>query len=237
MAKAPKVVRILGDAKRAPVDRFRPNPRNDNTQSAFMFGKLKATILAEGFISPIIVRSGDGRRTFPDGMLEIVGGEHRWRAMVDLGATEVSYVDLGSISDHLATKILINLNKLHGESDEDKLSAMVRELSEEAGPEALASLALDEDTIADLLDEAQDSIGSAPEASPENEYADLSGPAGVKISPRDVLVILDLTKLDKKELATFVDVVRQWAYGRDDQGRPAWMDLSSLLVRETVQKP
>lgn len=227
-------VKILGDAPRAPLTRFRPHPMNDNRESPFMFGKLLATIQAEGFAQPIVVRSGNQKGPFPGGVLEIIGGEHRWRAMEKLGAAEVSYHDLGHVSDVAAKKLLINLNKIQGESDQDRLSALIRSLNEEGGQEALESIALDEDTLADLLDDDAGDLGTddghgAGGHPPEDDLGEVVS----KASPRDLLAILDLSGMSKGELDRFLEAVRQWSFGRADTTEPAWQDLERLLRANT----
>ncbi len=224
-------VRVLGDAPRARTDRFRPNPGNDNRESSFMYGKLKATILAEGFAQPLVVRSGDERGAFADGMFEIIGGEHRWRAMQELGAPEISYHDVGHVSDVIASKLLINLNHVRGESDSDALSALVRKVAE-GGEDALASLAIDHDALADLLDGDVPGFDE-PVPGATDMPEDLGDAAGVRVSPRDLLVLLGMDKIDKGNLARVLDGARAWARARPDQERPAWLDMVVLMAGHT----
>ncbi len=228
-------VKILGDAPRAPITRFRPHPMNDNRESGFMFGKLLATLRSEGFAQPIIVRSGNEKGRFPDGILEIIGGEHRWKAMEKLGQPEVSYHDLGCVSDLAAKKLLINLNKIQGESDQDRLSALIRSLNADGGEEALESIALDEDTLHDLLDDDAGAVGSddAHGGNRDPLEDDHGGEIVSKASPRDLLAILDLSGMSKRDLDRFLEAVRQWSFGRADTGVPAWQDLETLLRAST----
>ena len=231
-------IEILGSAPRVSVSKLRPNPSNDNVESAFMLTKLMETIKKDGFAQPITVRSGDTKGKFRDGLYEIIGGEHRWRAAKELGMLEVPIHDLGCISDLKAKKILLGLNKIHGESDTDKLSALLREIASE-GVEELANLPFDEDTLKDLLD---------GEVSLENASGMSSDPEGVdgasiemtdvasKPTARDLLVILDVQGIKAKDCKRLLDAVRQWSFGREDQTVKPWEDLIALFEENTTQR-
>lgn len=234
MARQPEIP--LGELRVVPLDGIRPHPLNDNKQSAFMFGKLLATIRSEGFAQPLVVRSGDGRGRFADGLVEILGGEQRWRAAGKLKMAQVPVYDLGNVPDLRANKLIINLNKLHGDSDEDALARLVREINAEGGEAALESLPLDEDTLKDLLDgdglvdpDAAAGGGVGPE-----EDAGVTVELGAGVTARDLLVLLDVRGLSSADLTTLLDVARQWAFGRPDQQVPAWRDLVELLRRNTT---
>jgi ParB-like chromosome segregation protein Spo0J len=231
-------IEILGSAPRVSVKKLRPNPSNDNKESSFQFGKLIETIKKDGFAQPITVRSGDTKGKFRDGLYEIIGGEHRWKAALELGMLEVPVHDLGCISDLKAKKILLGLNKLHGESDMDKLSALLRDIASE-GVEELANLPFDEDTLKDLLDNEVDlkgveGLSDDPDGmgSDSIELSDVGG----KASARDLLVILDVQGIKGKECARLLDAVRQWSFGREDQSVKPWEDLINLLVENTTQR-
>lgn len=229
-------VEILGVGPRAAVDRLRPNPKNDNKQSHFMFGKLLATLREEGFTLPIVVRSGDARGPFKDGLLEIVGGEQRWRAAQKLGMAEVPIVDIGCVSDLRTKKLLINLNRVHGDSDQDALSRLVREITEEGGESALESLPFDEDMLKDLLDGDFDPAGAAVEAGSSgsgDEDDSTTVDLGVGVTPRDLLAIFDLRGLSKAELTALLDAARLWSATRQDQAEPVWLSLQRLLEKNS----
>lgn len=228
-----------GKSYYAPVEKLRPHPQNDNHQSPMMFGKLLATIRSEGFSQPIVVRSGNSKGAHPDGMLEILGGEQRWRAAGKLKMAKVPVFDLGVVDDQRARKLIINLNKLHGESDQDALSRLVREIVAEGGTDALESLPFNEDDIRDLLDDdAAAALGDEP-GGPEGDGPVLEHPtvdlAGA-LSPRDLLLVLGVYRLPQAVLADLVEAAKQWAFGRDDQNTPAHLDLAELLRANTKQR-
>lgn len=105
------------------VDMLSPNPWNTNqiTDPANE-EKLKSSLRRFGFTKPIIVR------TLDDGALQIIGGEHRWKAARDLGITEVPVVNLGPLDDRRAKEIGLVDNGRYGEDDTLGLSNLLREL-------------------------------------------------------------------------------------------------------------
>ena len=221
------------------VDKLRPHPENDNRESPAVFAKLVATIREEGFAQPIVVRSADEGGPFADGMVEILGGEWRWRAAKKLHMAEVPVYDLGAVSDLRARKLIINLNKLHGEPDQDALAALVKSIAAEGGESALASLPFDEDFLRDLLDDqAAGVLGADPDAPPPAGEPD-AGAAhdlGAGVTPRDLLVLLGVQRLNRGELEGLLEAARQWAFGRPDQAVPAWRDLVVLMQARTRRR-
>lgn len=238
-AKKPKIT-ILGDAPLVDVGRLRPHPMNDNRESNFVFGKLVATIVRDGFAAPITVRSGDAKGRFKDGHLEILGGEHRHRAAEKLGMPQVPVHDLGCVDDVTAKKLLINLNKVRGESDQDALSALLRDLHASEGEEVLESLAIDEDTLADLLD-GESELGTPVDAG-DGEMGDGDGsPRGdadaPKAAARDLLMVLELVRGVKQEhVERLVAAARRWAATRADRSLPPHHELAELLEREADRR-
>lgn len=217
---------------------LRPHPLNDNQQSPWMFGKLLATIQEEGFSQPIVARSGDSRGPFKDGLLEILGGEQRWRAAQKLKLGKIPVFDLGAVDDQRARKLIINLNKLHGDPDQDALSRLMRTIVAEGGEASLESLPFDEDTLKDLLD---GEIPNLDAPSPDNNTAEPQdtvtvAEVGVGVTPRDLLVVLEVQRLPKTDLEALVEAGRQWAFGRSDMSVPAWQELMELFRRHTKVK-
>lgn len=214
-----------------PPAQLRPHPENDNKQSPFMFGKLLSTIRSEGFSQPIVARSGDEKGPFPDGKLEILGGEQRWKAATQLKLSAVPVYDLGNVGATRARKLLVNLNKLHGDPDQDLLSKLVREIAAD-GEDALESLPFDEDTLRDFLDaDAQVVLGEAPPPVADEDAGVVEVGAGV--TSRDVLTALELSRVSKASLTELIETIRQWSFGRTDLSEPAWVALQRLLAANT----
>jgi len=101
------------------IDKIRPNDWNPNSMDARMFAVLIKNIETEGFIEPVIITK--------DGM--IVNGEHRWRALQQMGEKVISVIRLGIKSTDPRAKLeSLALNKIHGDFNEDKLVAVLAEL-------------------------------------------------------------------------------------------------------------
>lgn len=105
------------------VDKLTPNPWNPNKMSPEMYAKELNSLRRFGFVSPIIIR------TTSDGTWQIIDGEHRWRAAMELGITKVPVWEVGRISDPDAKQLTIALNRLHGEDDPQKLRDLLRDLA------------------------------------------------------------------------------------------------------------
>lgn len=92
---------------------------NPNRMDAINFQKLMNSIEELTFNSPVKVRELD------DGTLEIIGGEHRTRAAIELGMSEVPVVNLGKISDKTAKQIMLADNERYGDNDSGLLSDLL----------------------------------------------------------------------------------------------------------------
>ena len=99
-----------------------PNPWNTNHVGPENEIKLEESIKRHGFTKPIVVR------TLEDGTLEILGGEHRWRAAKKLGYENVPVVNLGKIDDKQAKEIGLIDNGRYGEDDPLQLAALLKDL-------------------------------------------------------------------------------------------------------------
>lgn len=153
------------DMRYVPHSALRPNPWNTNriTDPANE-QKLRESMKLLGTYKPIVVR------TLPDGTLEILGGEHRWKAAGQLGHAEVPIINVGLVDDHRAKQIGLVDNGRYGEDDSVALAALLRELGDEvltivpfseadlAALTAAASVsmedldAMDRDSLPDLSD-------------------------------------------------------------------------------------
>jgi len=160
---------ISQSASVVPIETLRPNPWNPNVQSEFIFARERASIREFGFVDPVTVREVPGA----DG-LEIVDGEHRWRAAREEGFTDIAVVNLGVIPDHVAKRLTVVLNGTRGEADTTKLSELIHELAQE-GPELLAVLPFTEQELKRYLDLATFdlSVLDNPPQSPSTDGGDL----------------------------------------------------------------
>lgn len=115
-----------------PIERLDPNPWNPNRQTDFIFEKEKISIQEHGFIDPILARRVGDR-------LQIIDGEHRWKAGKDLGLEEVSVIDLGEIPDEQAKKLTIIMNETRGKADFGLMGKLLKDLSESVPIESLVN--------------------------------------------------------------------------------------------------
>lgn len=105
------------------INHIFPNPWNPNRQNDETFDKEKQSITAFGMIDPILVREKE------DGTYEIIDGEHRWRACLELGFTKMKVESIGKIDDSSAKLLTINLNNLRGKDDIFKRAALLKEIN------------------------------------------------------------------------------------------------------------
>jgi DNA modification methylase len=101
------------------IDKIRPNDWNPNSMDARMFAVLIKNIETEGFIEPVIITKDS----------VIVNGEHRWRALQQMGEKAISVVRLDLKSTDPRAKLeSLALNEIHGDFIEEKLAAVLADL-------------------------------------------------------------------------------------------------------------
>ncbi len=105
------------------AESLQPNPWNTNQiTDPVNEEKLRESLRRFGVFKPILVREIDG------GVLEIIGGEHRWKAALQLGHQTVPVLNLGPIDDQRAKELGLVDNGRYGEDDPFALSALIKEL-------------------------------------------------------------------------------------------------------------
>lgn len=133
---------VIGPEIEVETKRLVPNKYNYKEMSEFMLDTLMRAISKRGFIFPIIVRSGNANGPFKDKRLEIIDGEHRYKAAVKLQLSHVKIKDLGDVSDEDAKALTVSLNEIHGTSRPDDLAKIVKDLGD--SPELLSILPFDD---------------------------------------------------------------------------------------------
>jgi len=101
-------------------DMLVPNKWNPNKMDAFMYARAIESIKEFGFIDPITARPSKGK-------YEIIDGEHRWKAAIDLGLTLIPVFVL-ELSDSKARKLTILLNELRGSADPASMGELLKTL-------------------------------------------------------------------------------------------------------------
>lgn len=105
------------------TNKLKPNAWNPNKESDETFEKVKLSIQTNGFVELPQVRQ------LADGSLEIVNGEHRWKAAVALGYEEMPVINLGPITDAKAKRLTIITNELRGAPEPVLLAALIKDLN------------------------------------------------------------------------------------------------------------
>lgn len=122
--------KIVGQVRTVPIDSVVPNTWNPNRQSAAKFEQTCKVIKQYGFLDPCTVRSGRPKgKKFAK--LEIIDGEHRWRAAKELGYTEILVEDVGRMADAVAKTLTDIMNNLQGENDPARWADMVEQIRQE----------------------------------------------------------------------------------------------------------
>lgn len=213
MAKTPTIApKIAGKFSLVSPSDIRPDPKNPNRQSKFVFGKLVESIKKFGFTDPIIVREDDNET------LVIVGGEHRWRVATELGMPEVPIINLGPVSEADAHLQMVVLNETKGTPDDDLLSALLKEVHVEVGDAGLVVLPYTEARLQELLDV------------PPPEDEDAPDVVETKLKASDLCALLEMKGMTQAELERFLEIVRRWSGARRDLTKPAWIELRRLLT-------
>jgi ParB-like chromosome segregation protein Spo0J len=104
-----------------PLAKLQPNTWNPNVMNAEMYRKELASLKKFGYVNPMLVRhKGSG--------YEIIDGEHRWRALHELGYDEVEVTIIEGIGDEEAKQLTIVLNETRGRPNPEKLGVLLSDL-------------------------------------------------------------------------------------------------------------
>ena len=126
--------------------RLSKNPWNPNEVDPINQDKIKASLQKIGFFKPILCRE------LEDGSLEIIGGEHRVEAAIDLEYQTVPVINLGKVSDADAKKMVLLDNGRYGEDNPEKMAELLSDLG--SAEELLSILAIDEAQLSSYFEHA-----------------------------------------------------------------------------------
>ena len=116
-----------------PIDMLDPNDWNPNVMPDARFNALKTSIDTLGLGLPIMVRPLKGR-------YQIIDGEKRWRACVELGKTTIACQIAEIEDDTYAMALSLATNKLAGHFDVNTLVPTLNELIDRVGEDDLRKL-------------------------------------------------------------------------------------------------
>ena len=176
MSKVDKKNVVLGTLKVEyfPVDAIKPNDYNPNRQSTHDFEMLCKSIAADGFTQPIVVL----RET-----MQIVDGEHRWRACKALGHKEVPAV-LTDMTPEQARIATLRHNRARGTEDAALAADVLKDLAALGAADfAQEELALDDAEMQRLLGDMPEDELKGLEIPDVGE--DQLGPTGAGLTDTD----------------------------------------------------
>lgn len=101
------------------------NDWNPNFENSKIYESVKDDIKKNGFIGHIILQKHN-KRLKKDNV--IINGEHRYRALVELGKTSIPVIIL-DVDDNTAKTLSIRLNREHGELLPHKVASILADLS------------------------------------------------------------------------------------------------------------
>ncbi len=110
------------EAKVVPIEELFANDYNPNRMPSTEMGLLKDCISKYGFLFPILVTFDKEK-----GKYRIIDGYHRYEALKQMGATEVSVVDL-NIPYYDAVQLTVLMNRIKGLHQVEKMSDLVLKL-------------------------------------------------------------------------------------------------------------
>lgn len=105
-----------------PVEQIDPDEQNANEMDAGLYETLVDDIREHGFTQPILVRPvGDRYR--------LIDGEHRWRAVSEIGIATIPAIVLEVSDEDDATLRLLTMNRLRGQFVPIKLAYVIADLA------------------------------------------------------------------------------------------------------------
>lgn len=143
------------------INKVQANPWNPNVQTDNQYRAEKESIVANGFLAPILVRK------FEDGW-QVIDGEHRWRGLKDLKANPLPNVKVHEslntllledlipaividADDAKAKKLTIILNETRGRADFARLGKLLTEIKIDLPDDLGVGLPYTEAQLTELL--------------------------------------------------------------------------------------
>jgi hypothetical protein len=165
-----------------------PNPWNPNKMDGWMYAKAIDSIAQFGMVDPVLVR-----QLVVKGRYQLIDGEHRAKACVDLGLLIPAH-SVGEINDTVARKLTIALNEVHGTANPAEMGKLLDELlSEGSLDELLEGIPMTAETVRAFTNAAGiEWPDSAPPVAPppDGHSAERWVERTYRI-PRDVAEVLD----------------------------------------------
>jgi len=122
--------------------KLNPNDWNPNVVDAINQDKLKKSLEVKGWRGVVSVK------TLDDGSFEIIGGEHRVKAAVELGHDKIPIINYGTMSDAQAKEQLLLDNSRYGDDDPYKMSSLLHDDNLSSADELISMLPIDTEELA-----------------------------------------------------------------------------------------
>lgn len=128
------------DLRLIPASQLVSLKRNPQFMTPKQMENLKESMRRDGFVAPILVRPLKG------GKFEVISGNHRFMAAVELGIEKIPCV-VSDMDDRAAKRLAVNLNTIHGNPNAELLAPFLAEMDESL----LAEIHIEDDLMVDLL--------------------------------------------------------------------------------------
>lgn len=143
---------LLVESRIVPVGSLRANDWNMNEMSEEVYQFLKQNIQKRGFTDAVLVTKD----------MTIIDGEHRWRAMKEVGATEIE-VKVLDLTDEEAKAETANRSLLRGTVNQERMARVLKEVTKNKVAEEI------EQTIAMKQQAIDRMVGKYCDAAPDPE--------------------------------------------------------------------
>lgn len=145
IAKSDIVPTFEMDVEYVDPHELRPNPWNPNNVDPINQTKLENSIRRDGIKRPIVVRQ------LSNGDYQIIGGQHRTEAAIELGMKKIPIINRGKISDAEAKKETLLDNYRYGSDNLDRLSALLSDPDIGDAATLLDTMPIDEEELAEYF--------------------------------------------------------------------------------------
>jgi len=135
------------ETREAALSTLHANPWNPNKMTDRTFEAERESIAKFGFIDPITVRQHPELKD----QYQIIDGEHRSRAALELGMTDVPIAIIHDLSDGEAKKLTIILNETRGSANTLELAVLLSDIAE-TDTNLIEALPYDETQLSNLLE-------------------------------------------------------------------------------------
>lgn len=117
---------------------LRPNKFNPNQVSPNAMRRLEESLKRHGWVKPIVARE------LEDGTLEILGGQHRVEAAINLGLSTVPVINLGEVEENRAMEVGLIDNARYGADDADLLGEILNKIGVDVDVETFLPFSTEE---------------------------------------------------------------------------------------------